>query len=186
MMGRPDRRPRQPRAVAARLASFTGTTMLICSQPASAHASSPTPAARALLSAVALVTALAAALGFAPAARAATSDAVVREGAAAVATLRHGPLVVSVNAAGLLVGAPDHGVATVDGPLIALADPARGAEADAAAGAPAEWAGVSFDTPAGHASYAACGNAADWSHRTPVVVTGLDARDDGAVSVVQA
>jgi len=103
-----------------------------------------------------------------------------------VATLRLEPLVVSVNAAGLIVGAPGSGVRSVDGPAVALADPAPGAEAAAVAGSPAEWMGVAFDTPTGHGSFGASGNAADWSRRTPMAPVSFSALGNRAVSVVQA
>ena len=76
--------------------------------------------------------------------------------AAAQATISNGELTVTINETGLLVGVPETGLRTLDGPKVMLTQ------------ATAEWFGVSFNRPNDHVEAVGSGARQDWAARTEV------------------
>ena len=84
-------------------------------------------------------------------------------GSATPTTLGNGLYEVDVNAFGVLVGAPETGLATMDGPQVLLQ------------GRPSEWFGVAFEGPGGRREGVGPGAEPDWAGRPPVERVSLRA-----------
>jgi hypothetical protein len=86
----------------------------------------------------------------------------------------NGTTSVTVHESGVILGVPEGGLLTTDGPRV-LVEPGT-----------AEWFGFAFDSPDGHVSAVASGLAADWARRTPVELVSFTATDSTALSVTRA
>ncbi|HET6201441.1 MAG TPA: VCBS repeat-containing protein [Planctomycetota bacterium] len=86
------------------------------------------------------------------------------------ATLSNGATTVLVNAFGVLVDVPPHGLSTVDGPPVTLGPGF------------AEWFGIGFDDGAGRVEAAGTGAAPDWGRRRLAVCVSFAASSSAATA----
>jgi len=92
----------------------------------------------------------------------------------AQAVISNGSTSVTVHESGVIIGVPDDGLLTTDGPQVLLVP------------GTAEWFGLAFQADGVAVTAVASGSENDWAGRTPVELVSFTAAADTAVSVTRA